>query len=88
MRDVLRFVLVCALLSAAAPVHAQIVVDLARQRPGQTPLRLDLLRDGAAGTLDLSGAQSVRVDADLVGTLRAQPGVRTVKLSLSKPWAN
>ncbi|MHB8912856.1 MAG: DNA polymerase III subunit alpha, partial [Lysobacter sp.] len=61
---------------------------LARQRPGQTPLRLDLLRDGAAGTLDLNGAQSVRVDTDLVGTLRAQPGVLAVKLTLSKPWAN
>jgi len=60
---------------------------LARQRPGQTPLRLDLLRDGAAGTLDLDGTQSVRVDADLVGTLRAQPGVTAVKLSLAKPWA-
>ncbi|HEY5613473.1 MAG TPA: DNA polymerase III subunit alpha, partial [Lysobacter sp.] len=60
---------------------------LARQRPGQTPLRLDLLRDGAAGTLDLDGTQSVRVDADLVGTLRAQPGVNAVKLSLAKPWA-
>ena len=61
---------------------------LARQRPGQTPLRLDLLRDGAAGTLELNGPQSVRVDADLVGTLRAQPGVRSVKLSLAKPWSN
>ncbi len=61
---------------------------LARQRPGQTPLRLDLLRDGVAGTLDLNGTQSVRVDADLVGTLRAQPGVRAVKLTLGKPWGN
>ena len=60
---------------------------LAKQRPGQTPLRLDLLRDGVAGTLDLNGSQSVRVDANLPGTLRAQPGVRTVKLTLSKPWA-
>ena len=61
---------------------------LARQRPGQTPLRLDLLRDGVAGTIDLNGEQAVRVDADLVGTLRAQPGVRAVKLSLTKPWAS
>ena len=59
---------------------------LARQRPGGTPLRLDLLREGAAGMLDLNGPQSVRVDADLPGALRAQPGVRTVKLALSKPW--
>ncbi|HSM11655.1 MAG TPA: OB-fold nucleic acid binding domain-containing protein, partial [Lysobacter sp.] len=61
---------------------------LARNRPGQTPLRLDLLRDGAAGMLDLNGAQAVRIDADLVGALKAQPGVRAVKLSLSKPWAS
>ena len=60
---------------------------LAKHRPGQTPLRLDLLRAGVAGTLDLNGTQSVRVDAHLPGSLRAQPGVRAVKLSLSKPWA-
>lgn len=60
---------------------------LAKNRPGQTPIRLDLLRAGAAGMLDLNGSQSVRVDADLVGTLRAQPGVRAVKLTLAKPWA-
>ncbi|MGO1071481.1 DNA polymerase III subunit alpha [Lysobacter sp. CA199] len=61
---------------------------LAKQRPGPTPIRLDLLREGAAGMLDLNGPQSVRVDADLVGMLRSQPGVKAVKLSLSKPWAN
>jgi DNA polymerase-3 subunit alpha len=61
---------------------------LARHRPGPTPLRLDLLRDGAAGMLDLGGENSVRVDAALVNGLRALPGVRTVKLALSKPWAN
>lgn len=61
---------------------------LAKNRPGQTPIRLDLLRTGAAGMLDLNGSQSVRVDADLVGTLRAQPGVRAVKLTLAKPWAS
>lgn len=61
---------------------------LAKNRPGQTPIRLDLLRTGAAGMLDLNGSQSVRVDADLVGTLRAQPGVRAVKLTLTKPWAS
>ncbi len=61
---------------------------LAQHRPGSTPLRYDLLlKDGAAGTLDLNGGHSVRVDADLVGNLRAQPGVRAVKLALSRPWA-
>jgi DNA polymerase-3 subunit alpha len=63
---------------------------LAQHRPGSTPLRYDLLLpDGAAGTLDLNGSHSVRVDADLVGSLRAQPGVRTVKVAMgSKPWVN
>ncbi|MEI2455932.1 DNA polymerase III subunit alpha [Lysobacter firmicutimachus] len=60
---------------------------LAKQRPGNTPIRLDLLRQGAAGMLDLNGPQSVRIDAELAGVLRAQPGVRAVKLSLNKPWA-
>jgi DNA polymerase-3 subunit alpha len=63
---------------------------LARHRPGTTPLRYDLLLpDGAAGTLDLNGGHSVRVDADLVGSLRAQPGVRTVKVAMgNRPWAS
>lgn len=61
---------------------------LAKQRPGPTPIRLDLLRQGAAGMLDLNGPQSVRVDAELVGVLRAQPGVKAVRLTLGKPWAN
>jgi DNA polymerase-3 subunit alpha len=59
---------------------------LARHRPGPTPLRLDLLREGVAGMLDLNGSHSIRVDADLPGALRSQPGVRTVKLAFSKPW--
>jgi DNA polymerase-3 subunit alpha len=59
---------------------------LARHRPGATPLRLDLLREGAAGMLDLNGGHAIRVDADLPGALRSQPGVRTVKLAFSRPW--
>jgi DNA polymerase III subunit alpha len=59
---------------------------LARYRPGRTPLRFDLLRDGAAGTLDLNGSHGIRADADLPAILRAQEGVRAVKLTLSRPW--
>ena len=60
---------------------------LAQHRPGPTPLRYDLLLPlGSAGTLDLNGAQSVRVEADLPSGLRALPGVRTVKVAMSKPW--
>ncbi|WP_342315152.1 DNA polymerase III subunit alpha [Lysobacter sp. FW306-1B-D06B] len=58
-------------------------------RPGSTPIRMDLLvRRGAAGSLDLNGTQSIRIDAELPSRLRATPGVRAVKLALSKPWAN
>jgi len=62
---------------------------LAQHRPGRTPLRLDLLLPaGSAGTLDVNGSQSVRVDAELPGTLRAQPGVRIARIDIAKPWAN
>jgi DNA polymerase-3 subunit alpha len=58
-------------------------------RPGSTPIRMDLLvRRGAAGSLDLNGTQSIRIDPELPSRLRATPGVRAVKLALSKPWAN
>ena len=59
---------------------------LAQHRPGGTPLRLDLLREGAAGMLDLNGSHGVRVDQELPGSLRALPGVRAVRLNLDKPW--
>ncbi|MDI9240499.1 DNA polymerase III subunit alpha [Lysobacter sp. LF1] len=62
---------------------------LATHRPGPTPIRMDLLvKHGAAGSLDLNGTQSIRADADLPSRLRAMPGVRAVKLALTKPWAN
>ncbi|RZA29551.1 MAG: DNA polymerase III subunit alpha, partial [Lysobacteraceae bacterium] len=65
---------------------------LARNRPGATPLRLDVLLKsgdrGVAGVLDLNGPKSVRVDTDLLDALRAHPGVRTVKVAISRPWAN
>ena len=65
---------------------------LAKHRPGGTPLRLDLLLNsgdrGVAGVLDLNGPKSVRVDTGLLDALRAQPGVRTVKVAISRPWAN
>ena len=65
---------------------------LAKHRPGATPLRLDLLlragEKGVAGVLDLNGPKSVRVDTELLDTLRAQPGVRTVKVAIARPWVN
>jgi DNA polymerase-3 subunit alpha len=65
---------------------AKIEALLAQHRPGKTPLRFDLLRDGAAGTLDLNGSQGVRAAPDLVAALRQQPGVEKVHLQVAKPW--
>ncbi|MCE7033162.1 DNA polymerase III subunit alpha [Lysobacter sp. GX 14042] len=59
---------------------------LAAHRPGNTPLRLDILRPGAAGMLDLDGGNAVRVDPELAGVLKAIPGVLAVKLTLLRPW--
>ncbi|MEO6170843.1 MAG: OB-fold nucleic acid binding domain-containing protein, partial [Lysobacter sp.] len=59
---------------------------LAKHRPGKTPIRVDLVKSGAAGMLDLAVSHSVRVDAELAGALRAVPGVKAVKLTLGRPW--
>ncbi|UNK57911.1 DNA polymerase III subunit alpha [Pseudoxanthomonas daejeonensis] len=65
---------------------------LARHRPGPTPLRLHLQvgrgEQGATGVLDLNGPNSVRVAPPLLDALRAQPGVRAVKVAIGRPWAN
>jgi len=63
---------------------------LDRHRPGRTSLRLDLLLPGGvAGMVEINGSQSVLVDADLLGTLRDLPGVRTVKMAVGhRPWAH
>ncbi|ASR42199.1 DNA polymerase III subunit alpha [Xanthomonas citri pv. mangiferaeindicae] len=68
---------------------ARIEQVLAQHRPGKTALRLDLLLPaGAAGTLEVNGSHGIRADAELPGTLRAQPGVRVARLDMSKPWAH
>src|SRR5690606_31567884 len=77
-------------LDLAVPRTLERVEDLlAGNRPGPTPLRLDLLLPaGAAGTLELNGSHSVRVDPDLVDRLRSAEGVRTVHVAMgSRPWA-
>ncbi|HEV2606715.1 MAG TPA: hypothetical protein VGT79_01915, partial [Xanthomonadaceae bacterium] len=61
---------------------------LAQFRPGGTPLRLRLRTDAARGTLDLNGTQSVRADPQLLGRLRALPGVSEVALQLQRPWSS
>ncbi|MEO6264072.1 MAG: DNA polymerase III subunit alpha [Luteimonas sp.] len=55
---------------------------------GSTPILLEAITDAAVGRLSINGGQGVRVDAALPGLLRSLPGVRTVKLSIAKPWAN
>ncbi|WP_159016188.1 DNA polymerase III subunit alpha [Cognatiluteimonas profundi] len=55
---------------------------------GGTPLLLEAITGKAVGRLNINGGQGVRVDAALPGLLRSLPGVRGVKLALSKPWAS
>ncbi|MCW5957032.1 MAG: DNA polymerase III subunit alpha [Pyrinomonadaceae bacterium] len=60
-----------------------------RHRPGKTPLRYELLlANGSAGKLEVNGGNGLRVDADLPASLRAVPGVRHVRVAMSRPWAN
>ncbi|MGY1457434.1 DNA polymerase III subunit alpha [Luteimonas sp. A534] len=75
---------------AQAAVLDRVQALLSTNRPGATPLRLDLLLpSGAAGSLDLDGSHSVRVDPDLLGQLRVEPGVRTVHVAMgARPWAS
>ncbi|MFT4255912.1 MAG: DNA polymerase III subunit alpha [Pseudoxanthomonas sp.] len=65
---------------------------LSRNRPGGTPLLLELLlptpQGGVSGRLQLNGEKSVRVDAGLLDALRAHPGVRTVRVNFDRPWSN
>jgi len=61
---------------------------LSQFRPGGTPLRVRLRTDAARGTLDLNGTQSVRADPQLLGRLRALPGVSEVALQLQRPWSS
>ncbi len=61
---------------------------LAQFRPGGTPLRLQLRTAAASGTLDLNGSQSVRADPQLLGRLRALPGVSDVQLALQRPLSS
>jgi DNA polymerase-3 subunit alpha len=61
---------------------------LAQFRPGGTPLRLSIRTATAHGTLDLNGSQSVRADPQLLGRLRALPGISDVQLALQRPWSS
>jgi len=65
---------------------AEIDALLDEYRPGPTPLRLDLSRPGAAGTLELGGRMGVRSAADLLSRLRRLPAVQSARVALHKPW--
>ncbi|MFN3902237.1 DNA polymerase III subunit alpha [Rehaibacterium terrae] len=58
---------------------------LAEYRPGRTPLRLELITPKARGALDLNGHSAVGADPELLGVLRALPGVSRVRLVLGRP---
>ena len=70
MRSACRCGWTCAYRAPGQRVDALLAQAASRRHP----LRLDLLRAGAAGMLDLNGTSSVRVDADLPGALRAHAG--------------
>jgi DNA polymerase-3 subunit alpha len=55
---------------------------------GPTPLLIEAITATAVGRLSLNGGQGLRVDPTLPGLLRSLPGVRAVRVALSKPWAN
>ncbi len=61
---------------------------LANFRPGKTPLRMDLITSSAKGRLDCNGEFGVRAAPELLGALRAVPGVESVSLLLNRPWGN
>jgi DNA polymerase-3 subunit alpha len=61
---------------------------LAQYRPGGTSLRVRLRTATASGILDLNGTQSVRAEPQLLGKLRALPGVSEVAVVLQKPWGD
>ena len=48
---------------------------------------LEAITGAAVGRLSINGGQGVRMDAALPSLLRSLPGVRTVKVSMGKPWA-
>ncbi|KXB17590.1 DNA polymerase III subunit alpha [Xylella fastidiosa] len=73
-----------------SPAWERVDAILARYRPGNTPLRLDLLLNSThgpvAGTLDLSGGQSVRIEQSLLDKLQKDPAVSTLKVKYTPPW--
>ena len=42
---------------------------------------------GARGQLELPAARGLRTEPELLGRLRALPGVKRVSLALHRPWA-
>ncbi|MFT4178921.1 MAG: DNA polymerase III subunit alpha [Thermomonas sp.] len=54
---------------------------------GKVPILLEATTAAGVGRLTLNGGRGLRVDAALPGLLRSLPGVGTVSVQLSKPWA-
>ncbi len=55
---------------------------------GPTPVLLEAITTSAVGRLSINGGQGIRAEANLPDLLRGLPGVRKVRLSLNKPWAD
>ncbi len=61
---------------------------LSSHREGRVPLRWEILSTrGARGVVDQDGERAIRLDAKLPAVLRAQPGVRRLRLNFERPWA-
>ena len=54
---------------------------------GETPLMMEVITPQAVGRLSINGGNGVRVEADLPAILRATPGIKSVRIAVSKPWA-
>ncbi len=65
----------------------QLEALLTRYRPGSTALRLTALTQGASGRIDINGPFGVRAEPNLLGELRALPGVTGVTAHIERPWA-
>jgi DNA polymerase III subunit alpha len=66
---------------------AQLEQLLARYRPGNTPIRLQARTAAAIGQLEMNGRHGVRCDPELLGLLRALPGIGSVRVAVSRPGA-
>jgi DNA polymerase-3 subunit alpha len=73
--------------SGDASVGKRLLDALAPWRPGTTPLAIQVLTPTARGVVDGNAGLKLRTTPELVERLRELPGVRSVKLKLTRPRA-